>query len=109
MPPQSSFLTECALRGALFSLKVQLNDQTVVVKAVGVDADFFEVEDIHAGDTILMCSDGLSNMLEDTEMEGIVSGQGTIEEKARRLVAAANMNGGRDNIAVILVQIEVEK
>ena len=71
-----------------------------------VDPDFFEVEDLVVGDTILMCSDGLSNMLEDTEIMGIVDGEGTLKEKALRLVAAANMNGGRDNITVILVRVE---
>jgi protein phosphatase len=109
-----SYVEEMVRMGELERRNARLHpDKNIITRAVGVmdsvDADFFEVEDIHAGDTVLMCSDGLSNMLEDTEIEGIVSGQGTIEEKARRLVAAANMNGGRDNIAVILVQIEVEK
>ena len=80
-------------------------DKTIITRAVGVmeevDPDFFEVEDLVVGDTILMCSDGLSNMLEDTEIMGIVEGEGTLKEKANRLVAAANMNGGRDNITVI--------
>ena len=109
-----SLVAELVRKGSLDETQAKSHpDKNIITRAVGVmdsvDADFFEVEDIHAGDTVLMCSDGLSNMLEDTEIEGIVSGQGTIEEKARRLVAAANMNGGRDNIAVILVQIEVEK
>ena len=85
-------------------------DKNIITRAVGVmeevDPDFFEVEDLVVGDTILMCSDGLSNMLEDTEIMGIVDGEGTLKEKALRLVAAANMNGGRDNITVILVRVE---
>ncbi len=85
-------------------------DKNIITRAVGVmeevDPDFFEVEDLVVGDTILMCSDGLSNMLEDTEIMGIVEGEGTLKEKANRLVAAANMNGGRDNITVILVRVE---
>ena len=85
-------------------------DKNIITRAVGVmeevDPDFFEVEDLVVGDTILMCSDGLSNMLEDTEIMGIVDGEGTLKEKALRLVAAANMNGGRDNITVILVRGE---
>ena len=68
--------------------------------------DPFEVEDLVVGDTILMCSDGLSNMLEDSEIMGIVESEGTLRDKAERLVAAANMNGGRDNITVILVRVE---
>ena len=51
-----------------------------------------------------MCSDGLTNMLEDEEIRMIVSGQRDIIEKAQKLVVAANNNGGKDNIAVILIE-----
>ena len=85
-------------------------DKNIITRAVGVmeevDPDFFEVEDLVVGDMLLMCSDGLSNMLEDKEMLGIIEGEGTLKEKAQRLVAGANMNGGRDNITVILVRVE---
>ena len=70
-----------------------------------VDVDFFEVDDVMAGDVILMCSDGLSNMLEDAEILGMIQSGGTLADRAKRLVAAANMNGGRDNIAVVLVEL----
>ena len=85
-------------------------DKNIITRAVGVldevDVDFFEVEDIAAGDVLLMCSDGLSNMLEDSEMLGIIKSEGSLKEQADRLVAAANMNGGRDNITVVLVRVE---
>ncbi|MCR4643151.1 MAG: Stp1/IreP family PP2C-type Ser/Thr phosphatase [Lachnospiraceae bacterium] len=85
-------------------------DKNIITRAVGVldevDVDFFEVEDIAAGDVLLMCSDGLSNMLEDSEMLGIIRSEGSLKEQADRLVAAANMNGGRDNITVVLVRVE---
>ena len=85
-------------------------DKNIITRAVGVmeevDPDFFEVEDLVVGDMILMCSDGLSNMLEDSEIMGIIEGEGTLKDKAQRLVAAANMNGGCDNITVILVRVE---
>ena len=88
-------------------------DKNIITRAVGVmdsiDADFFEVEDMHPGDIVLLCSDGLSNMLADEEMAGILNGDGTLEEKASRLVAAANMNGGRDNIAVVLIRVDDER
>ena len=51
-----------------------------------------------------MCSDGLTNMLDDEEIRMIVSGQRDIIEKAQKLVVAANNNGGKDNIAVILIE-----
>ena len=85
-------------------------DKNIITRAIGVmdevDVDFFEVDDITAGDVILMCSDGLSNMLEDTEILGIVCSGGSLADRAKRLVAAANMNGGRDNIAVVLVELQ---
>jgi protein phosphatase len=53
---------------------------------------------------ILMCSDGLSNMVEDEDIRRILRRTVSIEEKARVLVETANENGGKDNIAVILVE-----
>ena len=60
-------------------------------------------EELKSGEIVLMCSDGLTNMLEDEEIEGILKGQGTMEERADRLVEAANQNGGKDNITVIVI------
>jgi len=85
--------------------------KNIITRAVGVNAevtpDFFEVE-LKAGDRILMCSDGLSNMLEDEEMSMIVGSIGTLEEKAKMLVDAANGNGGKDNISVVLIETSAE-
>jgi len=55
-----------------------------------------------------LCSDGLSNMLEDEEISMIVNSVGPLEEKAKMLVDAANGNGGKDNISVILVESQAE-
>ena len=82
-------------------------DKNIITRAIGatdtVDIDFFNVE-LKRGDIVLMCSDGLTNMLEDEEIREIVSGQQDIIEKAQKLVVAANNNGGKDNIAVILIE-----
>ncbi|MCR4901916.1 MAG: Stp1/IreP family PP2C-type Ser/Thr phosphatase [Butyrivibrio sp.] len=81
-------------------------DKNIITRAIGaldtVDVDFFEVE-LKVGDMVLMCSDGLTNMLEDQEIHQIVDGQRDIVEKAQKLVECANNNGGKDNIAVILI------
>lgn len=105
-----SLVEEMVRLGSLERNKARLHpDKNIITRALGVideaDVDFFEIERLRAGDTILMCSDGLSNMVEDSEMLGIISGQGSVEERANRLVAAANMNGGRDNIAVVLIGV----
>ena len=80
--------------------------KNIITRAVGVmdqvKADFFKVE-LTEGDKILLCSDGLSNMLEDDTIEHILNGEAEEEEKVRELVDTANENGGTDNISVILV------
>jgi len=55
------------------------------------------------GDTLLLCSDGLHGMLGDTELLAILTASRNPEESCRRLVAAANAAGGKDNIAVLVV------
>jgi serine/threonine protein phosphatase PrpC len=59
-----------------------------------------------AGDTFLLCSDGLANMVEDRELLEIVRKTG-IEEVPRKLVEVANERGGDDNITVVVVQTRV--
>ena len=80
-------------------------DKNIITRAIGardtIEIDFFH-EELKSGDLILMCSDGLTNMLEDEEIGRILKTPGTIEERAERLIDAANQNG-RDNIAVILI------
>ena len=82
-------------------------DKNVITRAVGVypevRIDFFD-EDLEGEDTILLCSDGLSNMVTDDAMEGIVKSCKNLQEAALRLIETANENGGRDNIAVVLVR-----
>lgn len=69
----------------------------------GVEIDFFTVE-VEEGEEILMCSDGLTNMLEDEEIRMIVKGQRDIVEKVEALVREANNRGGTDNISVVMIE-----
>lgn len=82
-------------------------DKNIITRAIGasktVQVDFFEF-DLAQGDKILMCSDGLTNMVEDPEIEAIVQNGAPIGERATQLINAANDHGGKDNIAVILVE-----
>lgn len=66
--------------------------------------DFFEVN-LEDGDTVLMCSDGLTNMLEDETIEQIIRENEDPKVAADMLVKSANMNGGKDNIAIIIIKI----
>ena len=82
-------------------------DKNIITRAIGVgdkvEVDFFSAE-LKPGDIILMCSDGLTNMLEDEEIRRMIESEGSVEQRACALVAAANDNGGRDNIAVIILE-----
>ncbi len=86
-------------------------DKNIITRAVGaadlVEPDFFTAR-ISEKDIILLCSDGLTNMLEDEEIGRILQGAGSLEERARQLVDAANENGGGDNISVVLAGISAE-
>ena len=82
-------------------------DKNIITRAIGVlpevSADFFETT-LVPGDTVLLCSDGLTNMIDDTDIKRIVLGQRDIVEKTQRLIDAANENGGKDNITVVLIE-----
>lgn len=82
--------------------------KNVLTKALGArDEVDFEITDqaLRDGDIILLCSDGLTNMLPDAEILALVSRHASALERAvEALVAAANAQGGRDNISVILVR-----
>lgn len=83
--------------------------KNVITRAVGtnplVEADYFEIQ-LKTDDVIVMCTDGLSNMLYDSEIKRAVSESGEdMEAAGRLLVQRANEEGGRDNIGVVLVKI----
>ncbi len=83
-------------------------DKNVITRAVGVgepiQIDFFDVK-LEEGDRVLLCSDGLTNMVEDQEILRIVRDSGSPKEAAQHLVNEANKNGGKDNISVVLAEI----
>jgi protein phosphatase len=86
--------------------------KNIITRAIGVDtevvADFFEVE-YSKGDIILMCSDGLSNMIEDSDIKAIVNDGNDLLEITDTLIDVANNNGGKDNISVVLIEPDCEE
>jgi PPM family protein phosphatase len=79
--------------------------KNLVTRALGVeDTVLLEVSEyrVEDDDLYLLCSDGLTDMMSDERMAAILVTAGTLEEKCRALVDAANDSGGRDNISVIL-------
>jgi serine/threonine protein phosphatase PrpC len=82
--------------------------KNLVTRALGVeDTALLEVNehDVAPGDLYLLCSDGLSDMVEDPAIAKIVASDSSLEQKANQLVNAANENGGRDNISVLMVEV----
>lgn len=84
--------------------------KNVITRAIGVEknimADFFEVE-VKEKDIILLCSDGLTNMVEDNEIKSIIDRYAgrSLEDAVHKLIDTANENGGLDNIAVVLAEV----
>lgn len=108
-----SLVEEMISLGELDKESARLHEKkNIITRAVGADADliadFFEVE-YSAGDIILMCSDGLSNMIEDKNIKNIINEGTDLSDIAHKLIEVANNNGGKDNIAVVLVEPEYDE
>lgn len=103
-----SLVEEMVLMGKIDKEEAKNHSQkNVITRAIGgyiyVEAEMFSV-DLKDNDRILMCSDGLTNMVEDSEILMIIKSNQSIEEAAKQLIAKANENGGNDNISVIIVE-----
>ena len=88
------------------------SDRNLVTRALGVEgAAKLEINDfpVQEDDLYLLCSDGLTDMVQDTGIAATLRQRTTLEQTARDLVHVANQNGGRDNIAVVLVRASEQK
>ena len=83
-------------------------EKNIITRAMGsrdeAMPDFFELP-IAAGDKILICSDGLSNMVEDDEIKDIIQDNPDLDDAVSSLISRANYYGGNDNISVVIVSI----
>ena len=82
--------------------------RSVITRALGSDPDMYADHftlDVSLGDRIILCSDGLSSMVEDSEIETIAVSSTTPQGAADNLVAAALTEGGHDNVTVIVVDV----
>ena len=103
-----SWVEEMVQRGGIPRAEARNNEhKNIITRAVGaeetVQIDYFNVA-LQEGDIVLMCTDGLTNMLEDEEIRMILESSRDIVENAEKLVWAANERGGSDNISVILIE-----
>lgn len=105
-----SWVEEMVRKGELREEETRFHpNKNIITRAIGtspgVEADFFEIK-LYPGNRLLLCSDGLSNMLDNEEIFDIAKNkEEALETIGRRLIGKANENGGKDNISVVLVQI----
>ena len=83
-------------------------NKNLVTRAVGVEDTVLletHLHDVLPGDTYLLCSDGLSDMLDDESIAQLLMSAETLPEAASALIDAANEAGGKDNISVVLARV----
>ena len=98
--------------GRLTPAEAEIHPQrNILTRALGVDAEV-EVDeervDVRVGDRLLLCSDGLTGMVEDEEIHRILAEQGDPQAAADLLVEAANTAGGQDNITAVVIDVADE-
>lgn len=103
-----SYVQEMVRRGELDEKDARVHpDRNIITRAIGggslLEVDFFEVE-LKESDRILMCSDGLTDMIEDEEIFRILKEKESTEEGIECLIETANENGGNDNITVVVIE-----
>jgi PPM family protein phosphatase len=85
--------------------------RSVITRALGtdpeVDVDSFTA-DVEAGDVFLLCSDGLTTMVDEDRIAETIAGSSSLEAATKALVKAANRAGGEDNITVVLFRLADE-
>jgi PPM family protein phosphatase len=105
-----SLVGELVARGKLTEEQAEAHPQrNVITRALGaepevdVDVEVFGARD---GDVFLLCSDGLTGMIQEPGAQRVLEGMSGLEQAGRELIAAANAAGGRDNITVVLFRLE---
>jgi PPM family protein phosphatase len=106
-----SLVGELVRSGRLSAEEAELHPQrSVITRAIGTEADV-DVDTFttpaRPGDLFLLCSDGLTDMIPDSEILAILDGSDDLDAAARALVDAANTAGGEDNITVVLFRMTV--
>jgi PPM family protein phosphatase len=83
--------------------------KNVITRALGMQDQVvvdLQHDDPHAGDVYILCSDGLSGMMNDDEIQRIVTGSADIRLVCKKLIERANEQGGEDNITAVVIKIE---
>ncbi|WP_165171334.1 Stp1/IreP family PP2C-type Ser/Thr phosphatase, partial [Adlercreutzia sp. ZJ242] len=104
-----SFVADLVESGQITPAEARVHPQrSVITRALGSDPrtqpDLFEIN-VETGDRLLLCSDGLSSMIEDDEIEDVLNRTADPQLAASQLVNAAIAAGGYDNVTVIVVNV----
>ena len=105
-----SLVEEFVRQGKLTPEEAEVHPQrSIITRALGPEPDV-QVDTFtypgRDGDVYLMCSDGLTGMISEDQVAEILSAGGPLQDAAQKLIDAANENGGRDNITVVLFRLE---
>ncbi len=108
-----SLVHEMLMRGEIDEELARVHpDKNIITRAVGaantVQVDTYE-EHLLPGERILMCTDGMTNMVKDEEILEIMNGEEDLGRATEQLVKLANEHGGKDNITVITIDPEFER
>jgi protein phosphatase len=105
-----SLVAEQVRRGIITAEQAEQSDmQSVLIRALGIEPEVQVDADeqlLMDGDTLVLCSDGLSRMVSDLDIASTILTHSQVQQAAERLVDMANENGGEDNVSVILVRME---
>lgn len=108
-----SLVDELIRQGKITPEEAQEHPQrSVITRALGPEPEVradVRVLQARAGDVYMLCSDGLTTMLEDSALERIIASHGSLRAAGEALLQAANEAGGRDNITVILLRLEDDR
>ena len=106
----NSFVQELVESGAITKEEALTHSQkNVITRAIGTDCDIkidtyeFELEE---GDILILCSDGLTNMITEEEILRVISSEASLEQKSDELIGIALENGGLDNISLICIKYD---
>jgi len=105
-----SLVQEMVQNGYLTAEEASLSaNKNMITRALGIDRDVeIDVQQHHIkqGDIYLICSDGLSDLVPQVELQSLLNqGQENLPQMGKELIAVANRNGGLDNISVVLVRV----
>ena len=106
-----TYVGQMLASGQITAEEAEIHPQRhVITRVLGVDTPPFEVDGhvLPLGDTvtILLCSDGLTNMIDDQKIKEIVNYVGLVEHRTQFLIEEANLRGGHDNISAILIDVK---